>query len=162
MAFGSYNDGDSRPLQSDINMVPLIDVMLVLLIVFMITAPLLTHSVKIDLPQASCSPTEQKPETVALSIDGEGRVFWNNEAVDEVALPARLAAAAAHMPQPELHLRADRDTRYEVIARVMATRTTPTCAPTTPRIATASRTRTAAPTPTTIATASSTRRTSAR
>jgi biopolymer transport protein ExbD len=101
-------------------MVPLIDVMLVLLIVFMITAPLLTHSVKIDLPQASSAPTEQKPETVALSIDGDGRVFWNNEAVDEVALPARLSAAAAQKPQPELHLRADRNTRYEVIAEVMA------------------------------------------
>ena len=107
MAFGGFSQESARAPQSDINMVPLIDVMLVLLIVFMITAPLLTHSVKIDLPQASSSPTEQKPETVALSIDGEGRVFWNNEAVDEVALPARLAAAAAHMPQPELHLRAD-------------------------------------------------------
>lgn len=118
MSVGS-DSGEDEPMV-EMNTTPLIDVMLVLLIVFMITAPLLTHSVKIDLPQASSSPTEQKPETVALSIDGEGRVFWNNEAVDEVALPARLAAAAAHMPQPELHLRADRDTRYEVIARVMA------------------------------------------
>lgn len=119
-AQGARGRRRQRTTMVEINMTPLVDVMLVLLIVFMITAPLLTHSVKIDLPQASSSPTEQKPETVALSIDGEGRVFWNNEAVDEVALPARLAAAAAHMPQPELHLRADRDTRYEVIARVMA------------------------------------------
>ena len=120
MAFGGFSQGETRAPQSDINMVPLIDVMLVLLIVFMITAPLLTHSVKIDLPQASSAPTEKKPETVALSIDGDGRVFWNNEAVDEVALPARLSAAAAQKPQPELHLRADRNTRYEVIAEVMA------------------------------------------
>ena len=75
MAFGGFSQGDTRPLQSDINMVPLIDVMLVLLIVFMITAPLLTHSVKIDLPQASSNPTQEKPETVSVSIDGEGRVF---------------------------------------------------------------------------------------
>ena len=72
MAFGGFSQGDTRPLQSDINMVPLIDVMLVLLIVFMITAPLLTHSVKIDLPQASSNPTQEKPETVSVSIDGEG------------------------------------------------------------------------------------------
>ena len=75
MAFGGFSQGDTRPLQSDINMVPLIDVMLVLLIVFMITAPLLTHSVKIDLPQASSNPTQEKPETVSVSIDGEGRIF---------------------------------------------------------------------------------------
>ncbi len=120
MAFGGFSHGDTRPLQSEINMVPLIDVMLVLLIVFMITAPLLTHSVKIDLPQASSNPTQEKPETVSVSIDGEGKVFWNNEGVDAGALPARLAAAAAQTPQPELHLRADRNTRYEVIADVMS------------------------------------------
>jgi len=120
MAFGSFNDGDSRPLQSDINMVPLIDVMLVLLIVFMITAPLLTHSVKIDLPQASSQPTQEKPETVALSINADGQLFWNNEVIDAGALPARLAVAAAQTPQPELHLRADRDTRYQQLAEVMS------------------------------------------
>ena len=120
MAFGGFSQGDTRPLQSDINMVPLIDVMLVLLIVFMITAPLLTHSVKIDLPQASSAPTDQKPETVALSLDGEGRIFWNNDEIDPLTLPERLAATAAQTPQPELHLRADRNTRYESIADVMS------------------------------------------
>ncbi|SEG02099.1 ExbD/TolR family protein [Thauera chlorobenzoica] len=120
MAFGGFDQGDARPLQSDINMVPLIDVMLVLLIVFMITAPLLTHSIKIDLPQASSAPNQEKPETVTLALDEGGRLYWNNEALDKVALPARLAAAAARTPQPELHLRADRNTRYEVIAEVMS------------------------------------------
>ena len=124
MAFSGLGGGGSGAPHSapmaEINMIPLVDVMLVLLIIFMITAPLIAHKIKIDLPQASSAPTEQKPETVALSIDGDGRVFWNNEAVDEVALPARLAAAAAQKPQPELHLRADRNTRYEVIADVMA------------------------------------------
>ncbi len=120
MAFGGFNQGDARPLQSEINMVPLIDVMLVLLIVFMITAPLLTHSVKIDLPQASSQPNQEKPETVSLALDADGRLFWNNEALDEAALPARLAAAAAQTPQPELHLRADRNTRYQTLAEVMS------------------------------------------
>ena len=120
MAFGSFNDGDSRPLQSDINMVPLIDVMLVLLIVFMITAPLLTHSVKIDLPQASSQPTQEKPQTVSLSINADGQLFWNNELIDTATLPARLTVAAAQTPQPELQLRADRDTRYQQLAEVMS------------------------------------------
>ena len=120
MAFGSFNDGDSRPLQSDINMVPLIDVMLVLLIVFMITAPLLTHSVKIDLPQASSQPTQEKPQTVSLSINANGQLFWNNDEIDAAALPARLETAARQTPQPELHLRADSDTRYQQLAEVMS------------------------------------------
>ncbi len=120
MAFGGFSNGDSRPPNSDINMVPLIDVMLVLLIVFMITAPLLTHSVKIDLPQASSEPTQEKPETVALSINADGQLFWNNEKIDTATLPARLEAAAAQKPQPELHLRADRDTRYQQLAEVMS------------------------------------------
>ena len=120
MAFGGFSQGDTRPLQSEINMVPLIDVMLVLLIVFMITAPLLTHSVKVDLPQASSAPTQEKPETVSVSIDDDGRLYWNDTALDAAALPARLAAAAMQSPQPELHLRADRNTRYEVIADVIS------------------------------------------
>jgi biopolymer transport protein ExbD len=120
MAFGGFNQGEGRPPQSDINMVPLIDVMLVLLIVFMITAPLLTHSVKIDLPQASSAPNQEKPETIALSLDADGKVYWNNDAIDAAALPARLAEAATRSPQPELHLRADRNTRYETIADLMS------------------------------------------
>lgn len=120
MAFGGFNNGDSRPLQSEINMVPLIDVMLVLLIVFMITAPLLTHSVKIDLPQAASQPTQEKPETVSLSINDQGQLFWNNEALDDAALPERLKNTAAQQPQPELHLRADRDTRYQKLAEIMS------------------------------------------
>lgn len=120
MAFGGFNQGDARPPQSEINMVPLIDVMLVLLIVFMITAPLLTHSVKIDLPQAASQPSDQKPEQVSLSIDGDGRLFWNDQPLDRAELTARLRSAAAQRPQPELHLRADRDTRYQVLAEVMA------------------------------------------
>ena len=120
MAFGGFNQQGNTPQMSEINMVPLIDVMLVLLIVFMITAPLLTHSVQIDLPKASSQATQQKPETVTLAMDGAGELFWNNEPIARTDLPARLAEAAQQDPQPELHLRADRDTRYEELATIMA------------------------------------------
>ncbi|NMG36240.1 biopolymer transporter ExbD [Azoarcus sp. TTM-91] len=120
MAFGGFNQGSERAPSSDINMVPLIDVMLVLLIVFMITAPLLTHSVKIDLPKASSQPNTEKPETVTLAINEEGKLFWNNEPMDDAVLPERLRSAAAQTPQPELHLRADQNTRYQKLAEVMS------------------------------------------
>lgn len=120
MAFGGFNQQGGTPQMSEINMVPLIDVMLVLLIVFMITAPLLTHSVKIDLPQSSSQATNQKPETVTLAMDGDGKLYWNDQPVERGEIPARLREAAQQEPQPELHLRADRDTRYEVLATIMA------------------------------------------
>ncbi len=120
MAFGGFSQGGERGPTSEINMVPLIDVMLVLLIVFMITAPLLTHSVKIDLPTAASTPTEATPETVSLAIDGKGKLFWNNDPVDPQSLEMRLSSAAKAEPQPELHLRADHNTRYQKIAEVMS------------------------------------------
>ncbi|MBW7861718.1 MAG: biopolymer transporter ExbD [Rhodocyclaceae bacterium] len=120
MAFGGFNqEGRSAPM-SEINMVPLIDVMLVLLIVFMITAPLLTHAVKIDLPSAASHATSETPETVTLSIDGDGAMYWNDAPIGQEDLEARLASAAAQSSQPELHLRADRATRYEVLASIMS------------------------------------------
>jgi biopolymer transport protein ExbD len=119
MAFGSLERPDDQPM-AEINTTPLVDVMLVLLIIFMVTAPLFTHAVKIELPQGQSKLNPDKPDTIALSIDAAGRMFWNDVAVDAAALPARLAEAAARRPQPELHLRADRDTRYQVIAAVMA------------------------------------------
>lgn len=120
MAFGGFSQGSERMPTSEINMVPLIDVMLVLLIVFMITAPLLTHSVKIDLPQASSAPNIEKPETVTLALDANGGLFWNDQPLTEADLSPRLQAAAALSPQPELHLRADHDTRYQKLAEVMS------------------------------------------
>jgi biopolymer transport protein ExbD len=117
---GSFSDGThSRPL-SDINVTPLVDVMLVLLIVFIVTAPLFTHAVKVDLPRAQAHANQERPGTVTLTIDGAGHYFWNNEPLGRDALSARLRAAAALSPQPELHLRADRDTRYQVLADIMA------------------------------------------
>ncbi|MCK9259152.1 MAG: biopolymer transporter ExbD [Azoarcus sp.] len=120
MAFGSFDQGNERMPTSEINMVPLIDVMLVLLIVFMITAPLLTHSVKIDLPQASSTPNTEKPETVTLALDANGSLFWNDQSLPDTDLTLRLQAAAAQSPQPELHLRADQNTRYQKLAEVMS------------------------------------------
>ncbi|MFN3987511.1 MAG: ExbD/TolR family protein [Rhodocyclaceae bacterium] len=120
MAFGSFNQGGQPGPMNEINMVPLIDVMLVLLIVFMITAPLLTHSVNIDLPSASNETINQEPDTVTLAIDGTGKLYWNDQPIDAGELDARLTEAAARHEQPELHLRADRETRYQVLAEVMS------------------------------------------
>jgi len=119
MAFGSLERTDEQPM-AEINTTPLVDVMLVLLIIFMVTAPLFTHAVKIDLPQARSQLNPEKPETISLSIDATGRISWNDELVEASDLSGRFARAAGSEPQPELHLRADRDTRYQVIARVMA------------------------------------------
>ena len=120
MAFGGFGNGDNNAPMSEINTTPLVDVMLVLLIIFMITAPLMTHSVKIDLPQATNEPTQEEPDTVTVSLNEADQLYWNDEAIDEPTLQARLATAATAVPQPELHLRADRNTRYEAIARLMA------------------------------------------
>jgi biopolymer transport protein ExbD len=120
MAFGGFSqEGRSAPM-SEINMVPLIDVMLVLLIVFMITAPLLTHAVKIDLPTAASAASNEKPETVTLAVDGAGTMYWNDAKIGDGELAARLADAASKPVQPELHLRADRETRYQKLAEIMS------------------------------------------
>ena len=120
MAFGGFEqNGGDKPM-AEINMIPLIDVMLVLLVIFIITAPLLTHSVKIDLPKASSSPTITQPEHIQLGIRRDGEVFWNGEPVLPADLAQRLAAAGARQPQPELHIRADRLVYYGKVAQVMS------------------------------------------
>lgn len=120
MAFGSMESGsDGAPL-AEINMVPLIDVMLVLLIIFMVTAPLLTHAVKVDLPKASSAPNESKRGSVQLAIDADGLVFWNGESVSNDALNQKLADAATLEPQPELHIRAEKTTPYDQVAKLMS------------------------------------------
>jgi len=118
MAFGGGPDRDD--LVSDINMVPLIDVMMVLLIIFIITVPVLTHSVKLDLPRADNTPHQVKPESVTLSVAADGGLFWNDEPLDEAGLARRLGVAARREPQPELFVRGDRKVEYERVARVMA------------------------------------------
>jgi biopolymer transport protein ExbD len=121
MAFGGFNKGaaNSAPM-AEINMVPLIDVMLVLLVIFIVTAPMITHAVKIDLPQASSEPNLTTPDKIELSIDGAGALFWNGDVLPRDELNVRLAQVALQTPQPELHLRADKTTQYQVLAEVMS------------------------------------------
>ncbi len=120
MAFHvSSKTGRHQP-NPEINMVPLIDVMLVLVIIFMVTAPLMTHAVKVDLPKASSQRNEVKPQTISLSIDASGTLYWNKEKADWAALPDRLKVEAAKDPQPELHIRADENTAYKKVAELMS------------------------------------------
>ncbi|MFJ3055796.1 ExbD/TolR family protein [Herbaspirillum sp. NPDC087042] len=119
MAMGSLSDSDDD-FNPEINTTPLVDVMLVLLIIFIITIPVMNHAVKIDLPKASSQPDQVKPESINLSIDAAGDVFWNEDKIDSNELSLRIAAAAQKQPQPELHLRAARTTQYEKVAQVMS------------------------------------------
>lgn len=120
MAFGGLlndaGDGDN----AEINMIPLIDVMLVLLVIFIITAPLMTHAVKVDLPVAASQPNDVKPETINLSIKADGSVFWNAEPMDATAWRAQMDLAAAKNPQPEIHIRADGELAYKNVAQIMS------------------------------------------
>ena len=120
MAFGGFNDNSHQAPMAEINVTPMVDVMLVLLVIFIITAPLFTHAVKLELPTAASAPAPDKPESITLSINAEGKLFWNNAAVSLDELGTRFATAAQKKPQPELQLRADKSTRYEVIAQVMS------------------------------------------
>ena len=105
---------------ADIKVKPMVDVMLVLLVIFIITAPLFTHAIKLDLPNAASQAAPEKPETITLAINAEGKLFWNNAPVTQDELATRFSTASQKKPQPELHLRADKSTRYETIAQVMA------------------------------------------
>ena len=120
MAFGGFNENNNQAPMAEINVTPMVDVMLVLLVIFIITAPLFTHAVKLDLPNAQSTAAPEKPETITLSINAEGKLFWNNAEINDQELNNRFVIAAQKIPTPELHLRADKSTRYEVIAKVMA------------------------------------------
>jgi biopolymer transport protein ExbD len=120
MAFGAFNHHRQQQAMADINVTPMVDVMLVLLVIFIISAPMFTNAVQLDLPQAQAKAAPQQADTVTVAIDAAGAVYWNNQALGEGELTKQLAAAAKLQPQPELQLRADKDTRYEVVAQVMA------------------------------------------
>ena len=120
MAFGSFDSRHHQGPMAEINVVPLVDVMLVLLVVFIITAPLLTNAVKIDLPKASSNINITRPEHIELGIRQDGRFFWSGEQIDAASLSARFAVEAKKQPQPELHIRADAQARYELVAQVMS------------------------------------------
>ena len=119
MGMGSLSDTDDD-FNPEINTTPLVDVMLVLLIIFIITIPVINHSVKIDLPRATNQRDEIKPENINLSIDAQGLMYWNNETIDAAQMNALIADASKKTPQPELHIRAERTTQYEKIVEIMA------------------------------------------
>jgi len=121
MAFGSFESGSTARPMADINTTPLVDVMLVLMIIFLVTAPMMTQSIKVDLPQANGEPINDEPKVAQLALDAEGRVFWDSQPVsDDVELLTRLQSAAEQKPQPELQLSADKDTRYQRLAELMS------------------------------------------
>jgi biopolymer transport protein ExbD len=118
MSFGTQDDSDE--VMNEINMTPLVDVMLVLLIVFIITIPVMKHAVNVDLPRASNEPEQVKPQNVSLSISADGQYHWNKEAISDTELATRLHAEAAKNPQPDLHIHGDKEVRYERVAQAMA------------------------------------------
>jgi biopolymer transport protein ExbD len=118
MAFGTQDETDD--VMNEINMTPLVDVMLVLLIIFIITVPVMKHSVNVDLPRATSTPQDAKPDTIRLSVNARGEYFWNEQRVLEADLLPRLQTEAARNPQPELHLRGDKEARYESVAQALA------------------------------------------
>ncbi|HLW24967.1 MAG TPA: biopolymer transporter ExbD [Steroidobacteraceae bacterium] len=116
MAVGS-KEGQSY---SEINMTPLIDVMLVLLIIFIITIPSQTHAVKIDNPQANNPPPTTQPEVINLAIDFDGTLLWNSSPVDRKTLQGYIEQEATKDPQPEVHISVDKFAKYEIVAQTLA------------------------------------------
>jgi len=120
MAFASFDDKRASAPMAEINMVPLIDVMLVLLVIFIVTAPLLSHSVRLDLPKASAQVMSVKAEKIDLSIDANGVRYWNGQALSREEVAARFALEGAKAAQPELLLRADQAVPYRAVAELLA------------------------------------------
>ena len=120
MAFASFDSKSPGTPMSEINMVPLIDVMLVLLVIFIVTAPLLTQAVKLELPKASSQINDLRPQKIDFAIDASGHLFWNGEAVTRPDAQQRFAAEGQRTPQPEVHLRADQAVAYRFVAQTLA------------------------------------------
>ena len=113
-------DGDEDEMNSTINTTPLVDVMLVLLIIFLITIPVVTQSIKMDLPKERNLPTQTKPENIVIAVNRDGEVHWGIERMpDNEALVARLKKESVKEPQPEVHIRGDMEVRYESVGRVI-------------------------------------------
>lgn len=120
MAFASFDRKSATAPMSDINMVPLIDVMLVLLVIFIVTAPLLTHAVRLELPKADSQVNRLEPQRIDFAIDAAGDRYWNGESISREEAAQRLIVAGAREPQPEIHLRADQATSYRFVAETLA------------------------------------------
>ncbi|WP_374317022.1 ExbD/TolR family protein [Aquabacterium sp.] len=120
MAFASFDNKNGGAPLSEINMVPLIDVMLVLLVIFIVTAPLLSHSVKLELPKASATVETTKAEKIEFSIDADGVRYWNGQAMTREEAAQHFAAEGAKANQPEIHLRADQAVAYKAVAETLA------------------------------------------
>ncbi len=120
MAFASFDSRRAGAPMSDINMVPLIDVMLVLLVIFIVTAPLLTQAVKLELPKATSQPNDLRPDKIDFAIDASGTLFWNGESVTRTQAKERFAAEASRPVPPEVHLRADQGVAYRFVAQTLA------------------------------------------
>jgi biopolymer transport protein ExbD len=119
MSVGSPSDEEMTE-KSDINTTPLVDVMLVLLIIFLITIPVITKTVKVELPKAANIATQTKPENITIAVDAQGNVYWNNSAVaDSNQLVEMIKVEAVKVPQPEIHIRGDSQARYEAVGRVI-------------------------------------------
>ncbi len=122
MNVGSPEDGDEDQLNSTINTTPLVDVMLVLLIIFLITIPVVTKTVPIVLPKETNVPTQTKPENINISVDRDGGIYWNDAKIPDLgALYLKMKDVAVKDPQPEVHIRGDANARYEFVGRVVFT-----------------------------------------
>ena len=119
MAINVKQDGDDDEVIAAINTTPLVDVMLVLLIIFLITIPVVTHTVPVRLPTETVNPLQTKPDSIEVAVNKDGDFFWNEKLVDAPTLLARLKGASVKLPQPEVHVRGDQTTRYEFIGRVV-------------------------------------------
>src|SRR6185503_15238530 len=120
MAFGTFDRKNASQPMAEINMVPLIDVVLVLLVIFIVTAPLMTHAVKLDLPKATSQADIQKPEKIEFAINATGALFWNGEALSREDAQAKFMDAGQKRPQPEVYLRADQGVAYRFVAETLA------------------------------------------
>jgi len=120
MSFHIQDDSTQDRIMAEINMTPMVDVMLVLLIIFMITLPVIQQAVKVELPKANSVRNEVKPESVQLSIDAKGQIYWNSTAIDLATFDKDAEEAAKKDPQPEINLRADKSVKYEYVAKVLA------------------------------------------
>ncbi len=120
MAFASFDRQRVSAPMAEINMVPLIDVMLVLLVIFIVTAPLLTHAVKLELPRVSSLPNQVQPDKIDFAIDAAGQLYWNGEPLTREQAAERFAAAGQRQPQPQIHLRADQAVLYRAVAQTLA------------------------------------------